>query len=300
MSYFKIDSKTNISPFQNTLAYLGGSCIQTILDNPITSYRQLVQQYSKNNKGELVSPKDAVSEANKVFRNNPVTSSMSGLFPRLIGILLKRIPKFGLLFGFNSSTSNKSEPTFLAATFASIASAPFINPIRVIEKQQRVDLNKTGKEKPIIEILRECKEKNFKPLFRGTTILMGHSFISASLGLVGQVKLQKYIQKQIDDTSKFTRSTSNLISSAIVSPIYVIATNPLSRLEVIMQTNSIKDESIKITEAIKELVLDTKKFKLQGFMRGNSLGIAKAILSLSLFHEGRLFMQDRFIEYNNV
>ena len=95
-SYYKINEKSGISPFQNTCAYLGGSMIQTVADNPVTAYRQLVQQYAKNSLGETVSPKEAVKEANKVFMKSPLNSSLSGLTPRLIGVLLKRIPKFGM------------------------------------------------------------------------------------------------------------------------------------------------------------------------------------------------------------
>ena len=84
-----------------------------------------------------------------------------------------------------------------AATGASILSAPFINPIRMIEKQQRAYFKQTGVEKPISEILREASAKRFAPLFRGTIPLMGHSLASATTGLVGQPQLQKYIQKEL-------------------------------------------------------------------------------------------------------
>ena len=33
-----------ISGFQTFVAYLGGSAFQTVMDNPVTAYRQLVQQ----------------------------------------------------------------------------------------------------------------------------------------------------------------------------------------------------------------------------------------------------------------
>mgnify|MGYP007000228682 len=89
-----------------------------------------------------------------------------------------------------------------------------------------------------------------------TVPLMGHSLASALLGLVGQPKLQKYIQYQIGEKTSFNRTTTNLISSSIISPIYVVVTNPLSRLEVIMQTNSIKGKSISVSQALKELSKD--------------------------------------------
>ena len=140
--------KNGVSPFQNFLCYLGGSAIQTIGDNPVTAYRQLVQQYAKNMKGETVSPKISIEEAKQVFKRAPISASLSGLTPRMIGVLLKRVPKFGFLLGYTTITGNSGEPGFMAATAASILSAPFINPVRMIEKQQRVNLRTTGKEVP--------------------------------------------------------------------------------------------------------------------------------------------------------
>merc|ERR1712146_689929 len=140
------------------------------------------------------------------------------------GVLFKRVPKFGILLGYTTITGNSGEPGFMAATAASIGSAPFINPVRMIEKQQRAFLKETGKEKPIIEILKEAKEKNFRPLLRGTVPLMGHSLASAVLGLVGQPKLQKYVQQELGAKTSLGGSMANLVASAIVSPIYVVVT----------------------------------------------------------------------------
>jgi hypothetical protein len=166
-----------------------------------------------------------------------------------------------------------------------------INPVRMVEKQQRAFLKQTGKAKPVMDILRESAAQNFMPLFRGSVPLMGHSFASAVLGLVGQPQLQKYVQKEMSSKTQLGQSFSNLVASTVVSPIYVVVTNPLSRLEVIMQTNSIQGKSISVIEACKEMVVDSKQFGLRGVFRGQGIGIAKAILSLSLFHEGRMFCQ---------
>jgi len=257
-----------------------------------------VQQYAKDLNGNLVDPKTATAEANAVFRANPVSASLSGLLPRLIGVLIKRVPKFGILLGYSYVTGEGGDPGFAAATAASIGSAPFINPVRMIEKQQRAYFKVTGKEKPLMEILKESAAKNFGPLFRGTVPLMGHSLASAVLGLVGQPQLQKYIQKEVGSKTSLSGSATNLIASAIVSPIYVVVTNPLSRLEVIMQTNSIKGKSISIFEAVGELALDMRTNGLSGIFRGQGIGIAKAIVSLTLFHEGRMFLGRQFKEYN--
>merc|ERR1711902_257221 len=143
-----------------------------------------------------------------------------------------------------------------AAFGASVLSAPFINPIRMIEKQQRAYFKQTGAEKPIMDILRESAAKNFRPLFRGTIPLMGHSLASATTGLVGQPKLQKWVQKELGSKTSLGSFGCNLVSSAAVSPIYVAMTNPLSRLEVIMQTNSIQGKSISLPAALGEVAKD--------------------------------------------
>ena len=166
--------------------------------------------------------------------------------------------------------------------------------MRLVEKQQRAYFKTTGTEKPILEILSEAKAKNFAPLFRGTIPLMGHSLASALLGLVGQPKLQKYVQKELGATGAISGSATNLVASAVVSPIYVVVTNPLSRLEVIMQTNSIKGKAISPVEAVKEVATDMAKFGLSGVFRGQGIGIAKAVVSLTLFHEGRMFIAAKF------
>merc|ERR1719266_726003 len=225
--YFTDRSKNGISKAETMVAYLGGSAFQTVIDNPITTYRQLVQQYAKNLEGALVDPSVARAEANAVFKAHPISASLSGLVPRLVGVGFKRIPKFGFLLGISYFMGEGGDVGMVAATGASIFSAPFINPIRMIEKQQRAYFKQTGVQKPILEILREASAKNFRPLFRGTIPLMGHSLASATTGLVGQPQLQKYIK------TKLGTFATGLISSAVVSPIYIMMTNPLSRLEVI-------------------------------------------------------------------
>ena len=247
--------------------------------------------------GEAQNPARARHLARGVFFSNPIAASLSGLVPRIIGVLFKRVPKFGVLLGYTALTGD-DEPGYAAATAASIISAPFINPIRMIEKQQRAFLQKTGVEKPIIDILRESAAKNYVPLMRGTVPLMGHSFASAVLGLVGQPQLQKYIQTELGSKSSLGASMTNFIASAVVSPIYVVVTNPLSRLEVIMQTNSIKGNSIGVLEALAEMGRDMTKFGAAGVFRGQGIGILKAIVSLTLFHEGRMYLVKKTKEYN--
>jgi hypothetical protein len=299
--YFTVKQRGDgkrISGAQTFVAYLGGSAFQTVCDNPVTAYRQLVQQYAKDLAGKAVEPAIASQEAKAVFKANPIGASTSGLAPRLIGVGFKRIPKFGFLLGISFLTSSDGEVGMIAATGASIMSAPFINPIRMVEKQQRAFFKQTGAEKPIMDIFREAQAKQFKPLFRGTIPLMGHSLASATLGLVGQPKLQKWVQKEVGDKTSLGRIGTGLIASAVVSPIYVGVTNPLSRLEVIMQTSAIKGEAISLPSAVSEIGRDMSEFGMRGVFRGQGIGIFKAVISLTLFHEGRLWCIDRFYDAN--
>ena len=295
--YFEVKSN-GLSQFQTMSAYLGGSAFQTVVDNPVTAYRQLVQQYAKGLDGKAVDPKIASQEAKAIFYKSPIAASLSGLGPRLIGVGFKRIPKFGILLGISFFIGEDGNVGYVAATGASIMSAPFINPIRMIEKQQRAYFKQTGVEKPIMEILKESAAQRFAPLFRGTVPLMGHSLASALLGLVGQPKLQKYIQKEVGSKTNLGTFATGLIASAAVSPIYVGVTNPLSRLEVIMQTSKITGKSISVGAAIKEVIADSKEFGLRGIFRGQGIGIAKAVLSLTMFHQGRIWLTDAFKSYN--
>jgi hypothetical protein len=292
--YFKEVQKNGITQFETMIAYLGGSLFQTVVDNPVTAYRQFIQQYAKDINGKAVDPKISRGIANELFKKSPVSASLSGLIPRLVGVGAKRIPKFGFLLGISFSVEKEENVGIIAATGASILSAPFINPIRMIEKQQRAYFKQTGKEKPIAEIMKESYAKNFHPLFRGTTVLIGHSFVSAATGLVGQPQLQKYIEKKLETETHMSRFATGLVASALVSPIYVAITNPLSRLEVIMQTNSIKSNNISLISAVKEMANDSKEFGLRGIFRGQGIGIIKAVISLTMFHEGRIFLTNFF------
>jgi hypothetical protein len=296
--YFEV-KKNGISQFQMMLAYLGGSAFQTVVDNPVTAYRQLIQQYAKDSSGKSVDPKVARMETNAVFRKAPIAASMSGLGPRLVGVGFKRVPKFGFLLGISYTLGEDGDVGMISAVGASIFSAVFINPIRMIEKQQRAYFKQTGAERAIMDILREAATKQYKPLFRGTVPLMGHSLASATTGLVGQPQLEKYIKTELKTKTNLGSFAASLLSSTIVSPIYIIMTNPLSRLEVIMQTSSIKGKSIGLIEACKEIVTDSKTYGLRGIFRGQGIGIIKAIISLTMFHQGRIYCTEFFKARND-
>jgi len=280
-----------LNTFQKLMASMIASGIQITLDNPITSYRQLIQQYAIDSNGKIIDPLIARQQATQVFMKSPIAASMSGLGPRLFGITF-----FGLFWSISLITGEK-EPSMISAIGSSILYSYLINPIRMIEKQQRVNLKTTGKIKPIYDIIRESKSLSFKPLFRGVTPLIAHSIISTTAGLIIQPKLQQLIQnilmRQSDNSPLFSlsKTSANLIASSIVSPIYVILTNPFTRLEVMMQTNPIKKD-INITSAIKDIITDGKKYGFRGIFRGQGVGIAKSIVSLFLFHETRMLTEE--------
>jgi hypothetical protein len=221
--------------------------------------------------------------------------------PRLFGVGFKRVPKFGFLLGVSFMTSDEGQVGLVAATAASILSAPFINPVRMVEKQQRAYFKQTGVSKPIQEILMDAAQHNYKPLFRGTIPLMGHSLASATTGLVGQPRLERYIKDQLKDSTipgSQNQLIRGIVASSLVSPIYVVMTNPLSRLEVIMQTHAINSKPISISQACQEVFMDCHQFGIRGMFRGQGIGVAKAIISLTMFHQGRLFITDTFKLYN--
>jgi hypothetical protein len=61
-----------------------------------------------------------------------------------------------------------------------------------------------------------------------------------------------------------------------------------------MQTSSISGKSYTVVEACKEVLRDSAKFGMRGIFRGQGIGIGKAVISLTLFHEGRVFLQEFF------
>ena len=65
-----------------------------------------------------------------------------------------------------------------------------------------------------------------------------------------------------------------------------------------MQTSAIDKKSISLIDAIKEVAHDSKKFGLRGVFRGQGIGICKAIISLSMFHQGRLWCMEYFKNRN--
>lgn len=60
-----------------------------------------MQQYAKDVNGKVVDPKIAVAEANATFKAHPISASLSGVMPRIIGVFFKRVPKFGFLLGIS-------------------------------------------------------------------------------------------------------------------------------------------------------------------------------------------------------
>ena len=65
-----------------------------------------------------------------------------------------------------------------------------------------------------------------------------------------------------------------------------------------MQTSSVQKKSISTGEAITEMFADMRQFGLSGIFRGQGIGIAKAIVSLTLFHEGRMWLTKLLKERN--
>ena len=62
----------------------------------------------------------------------------------------------------------------------------------------------------------------------------------------------------------------------------------------VLQTSAIGEKKIGLGAALKELGADMSAFGLRGIFRGQGIGIAKAVLSLTMFHEARIAIADTF------
>ncbi len=288
--YFSV-KKNDISNFQLMLCYISASSFTIMFDNPLTVYRQMIQQSSFD-------PKLTQEKAKQMFFKSPVNVAFSGITPRLFGIFLKKFPVYGILSSVCYLRNEKEVISATSTMISGVLSTSIINPIRFIEKQQRSSLLENGNKKSIRSILKKSSELHFRPLYRGIIPHIGHSVVSSSLGLCGQPKLQKYITKQLQTKSKMGDFTANILASCCVSPFYVIVTNPLTRMEVMMQTTPISKQVPTLLETIQLLKLDYQKFGMKGFMRGQTVGIVKAVVHLTIFHQIRLFLIEKTKSYN--
>lgn len=290
--YFSV-KENGISNFQLMLCYVSASSVTIVFDNPFSVYRQLIQQSSSE-------PKLARQNAKQLFIQSPLTVGFSGVSPRLFGILVKKFPVYGILSTVCYLRNEKEVISPSSTMIAGILSASVINPIRFIEKQQRSSFLKDGKKISIPYIWQKSQEQSFKPFFRGIVPHMGHSVISSLLGLCGQPKLQKYIAKQLQTHSTFGQFTANILASCCVSPFYVILTNPLTRMEVMTQTAPISKQPPTLLDTLNFLKRDYQKYGIPGFMRGQTVGVMKAILHLSIFHQARMIFIENTKRYNAV
>ena len=288
--YFTV-KENGISSFQLMMCYVTASSFSIVFDNPISVYRQMIQQSSED-------PKFARHIAHSRFREAPLTVGFTGITPRFFGILLKKFPVFGILSTV-AQLRNEHEisptTTIITGTLAAIV----INPVRFIEKQQRSNFLKKGEKISIFQIVKDSSAHHFKPFFRGIVPHMGHSVISSLLGLCGQPLLQKYIAKQFEANCNIGEFGSNILASCCVSPIYVVLTNPITRMEVMMQTAPIRENPPTLKDTARVLYKDYQSYGIQGFMRGQAVGIVKATIHLSVFHQIRMILIENTKMYNS-
>lgn len=291
-NYFDIQ-KGGISNFQIMYCYIAASSITTIIDNPFCVYRQLTQQ-------STLDPKITKGKVKKTFFKSPLTVAFSGISPRLFGIFLKKVPVYGLLSGISYLRNEKETISLGSVMYSSFLSAIIINPVRFIEKQQRSSFLKDGTKKSIGYIFKESSNEKYKPFFRGLVPHMSHSVISGCLALCGQSQLQKMISRKIKTKSFLGEITSNLLSSCLISPIYVILTNPLSRIETMIQTATIKKSAPSLKDCIVSIKQDYKKYGFHGFFRGQGVGMIKAIVHLTTFHQARMMFIQKTKIWNQL
>jgi hypothetical protein len=287
--YFKID-RDQISGFQTLICYLGASSFTTLLNNPLTVYRQIIQQSSSD-------PIVANSTAKKLFTKSPLYVGLSGLSPRLFGLIVKKLPIYGTLSSLLYFRNEQEKVSFFTSIYFGIIGSIIINPLRFIEKQQRSLFLLNGKKVSIRDIYIQCKFQNFIPLYRGLLPHCAHSLLSSIFGIYLQPVLQKYFANNFQNQYRFQ---SNFLSSCCVSPIYVIVSNPFIRIETIMQTSCVKSPKTSFVKAIEYLNNDYKQFGIKALFRGQGIGIVKAIFTLSIFHEVRMMISNFCKERNNL
>lgn len=273
--------KDGISNFQIMCCYMASASVTVFMDNPFSVYRQLTQQ-------SILDPQMTKGEVKKTFSKSPLTVAFSGISPRLLGIFLKKVPVFGLLSGITYLRNEKESVSFVSVMYSSFLSAIIINPVRFIEKQQRSCLLKDGTKKSISSIFKDSSNQKFKPFYRGLLPHISHSMISGCLALSGQSKLQKIISRKIRTKSFLSEMTSNLLSSCLISPIYVILTNPITRIETIIQTAPIKKSAPSLKDCIVTIKQDYSKYGFHALFRGQGVGIIRAIVHLTIFHQARM------------
>lgn len=149
----------------------------------------------------------------------------------------------------------------LSAIFSGVFSSPIVCPLKVIEKRKRSGIS-------VVDSLR-------RPLtmFRGIGPVILHSSLSTTLRLVEQPRLKKLLGE------------SNLASSALISAAYIFVTNPLSRLEIIIQTGPMGRDTIRTREALRLISRDILVNGCLGMFRGQGISLLGATISLFTFHE---------------
>ena len=63
-----------------------------------------------------------------------------------------------------------------------------------------------------------------------------------------------------------------------------------------IQVQNIENPKMKINNAIKEYLKDVKLNGVKGFLRGQGAGIGKAVVSLTVFHEVRMTLENILIK----
>lgn len=149
----------------------------------------------------------------------------------------------------------------LSALFSAFCSSPIVCPLKIIEKRKRSGMT-----------IRDSF-KNPLTMFRGIGLVVLHSSLSTTLRLVEQPRLKRLL------------GGSSIASSLLISVAYIVVTNPLSRLEIIIQTGPINSETIKIRDALRLISRDAMANGCLGMFRGQGVALLGATMSLFAFHE---------------
>lgn len=179
----------------------------------------------------------------------------SGFFVRIPGGFIRKSCEN---FAFVNAPTTSGH---LSAIFSAICSSPIVCPLKVIEKRKRSGIS-------VSDSLRFPST-----MFRGIGLVAFHSSLSTTLRLVEQPRLKRMLGE------------SSLASSLLISTAYIVVTNPLSRLEIIIQTGPMNLETIRTRDALRLISRDISVNGCLGMFRGQGISLLGATISLFTFHE---------------
>ena len=260
-------------------AYAGASVAQHVVESPFTVYRELIHDYKRY----------GPAEARAAFGRGMLTVSCAGIVPRLVGSLLRKIPKYGIMIGVSRHMHAGQDLCTPAVMGTAGAVAVVSTPAKVLEKQQIFHAARTGAGLPVGDLWAHAARCGYRTLFRGALPYAARSSIGTATGIV----LHPRVQSRIEESLGCHTTRACILASAALCPVYVIPTAYLSRMETYMQSRPLASERLTLRESVQTITRDVQLNGWRGMCRGMASGMLESIVSLSAFHLTRICILER-------